>query len=234
MSSEIEILKLPDLTDFAKVPILPEKPLQNQKLLLQGRQLKCVRGYTVLFDNLNFEIGTSCAIRVKGSNGKGKTSLLRIIAGLTQADSGEVHFNNTKIHRNLAHYSAHTSYLGHRLGLSDILNPVENLVFLENLEIAPAQVDISQSLEAFEIGHISQLPCFRLSAGQKQRVALARIFRSPAPIWILDEPATALDDSAIAILSAMMVQHVQRGGILIYTSHQEIHGAEISPQIIDL
>ncbi|MCY3768161.1 MAG: cytochrome c biogenesis heme-transporting ATPase CcmA [Gammaproteobacteria bacterium] len=201
---------------------------------LEGREIECIRGHACLFSNLEFALESGTALQILGANGTGKTSLIRIITGLTEADQGTISWNQVNIRDPGAAYAGHFSYLGHRNGLNDALTPRENLHYLGKLEASEPWLGIGDSLEQFEIGNCLDIPCARLSAGQQQRVALARVYRSPARLWVLDEPATALDAPAIGILAEIMTRHLLAGGLIVYASHQAIDLGPVTARRLQL
>lgn len=201
---------------------------------LEGQDLQCIRGHACLFSNLEFELESGTVLQILGTNGIGKTSLIRIITGLTEADQGIISWNHINIQDPGSSYAGNFSYLGHRNGLNDVLTPGENLHYLGKLEASEPWLKIEDSLGKFGIGHCRDIPCARLSAGQKQCVALARVYRSNARLWVLDEPAVALDASAIAMLAAIMVQHLLAGGLIVYTSHQTIDLGSVTSRSLQL
>lgn len=201
---------------------------------LEGKDIQCKRGRTCLFSNLGFELESGTVLQILGTNGIGKTSLIRIITGLTEADEGVITWNNINIKDPFSAYTGNFSYLGHRNGLNDALTPRENLHYLGKLEASEPWLKIEDSLSMFEIANCLDIPCSRLSAGQKQRVAMARVCRSNARLWVLDEPAVALDASAIEILAEIMINHISAGGLIVYTSHQTIDLGQVTSRLLQL
>ena len=201
---------------------------------LDGQDIQCIRGHACLFSDLEFALESGTVLQILGANGSGKTSLIRIITGLTEADQGVISWNHVRIQDPDSAYTGNFSYLGHRNGLNEALTPRENLHFLGKLEASEPWLGIRDSLGEFEIEHCLDVPCARLSAGQKQRVALARVYRSNARLWVLDEPAVALDDSAIEMLASIMVHHALAGGLIVYTSHQAIDLGPVALQRLQL
>ncbi len=192
---------------------------------LEASELECLRGFQSLFEGLSFAVSPGEALQVTGANGSGKTSLLRILCGLGLAESGEVRWNGVPIARAGAEYRAVLGYLGHRPALKGELTPRENLRAHTTLHGKAADdTRILSVLESFGIGRRHDRPCRTLSAGQQQRTALARIVLGDTPLWILDEPATALDDGGIACLEAAMDDRLARGGVIVFTSHQSLEG----------
>lgn len=191
--------------------------------LLQARELACSRGDAALFSGVRFELAAGEALQIEGANGSGKTSLLRILAGLTPPDEGEVSWRGRDIggHRHL--FQAELGYLGHHLGLKSELTATENLALGLGVHgIARGERDLEPALDRVGLGHRADLPVRSLSAGQRQRVALARLLLQKAVLWILDEPFTALDTDGVALVRALAEAHLAQGGIVILTSHQVV------------
>jgi heme exporter protein A len=191
--------------------------------LLEVRGLACLRGEASLFENLGFALGPGEALQVEGANGTGKTSLLRILAGLTPPDEGEVLWRGQRISDRRADFHAQLAYLGHHLGLKHELTVAENLkaaVAIQSIGAAPDRLD--EALAQVRLTERASLPVRVLSAGQKQRVAVARMLLLGAVLWILDEPFTALDAAGVAMVSALIEAHLDRGGVAILTSHQAV------------
>ncbi len=190
---------------------------------LEARAIECVRGLRSLFRDVSLTMQSGIGLHAKGINGSGKTSLLRILCGLSVAESGAVFWNGADIRRIRTEYHSQICYLGHKPGLKGELTPMENLIALMALQ--GRSLDrriIAKSLETLGILPCHEHPCRKLSAGQQQRTALARVRLSDAPLWILDEPATALDESGIHYLNGILQEHLNRGGLLVFTSHQPL------------
>lgn len=183
----------------------------------------CVRGEAALFENLSFSLNAGEALQVAGSNGTGKTSLLRIVAGLTLPDEGEVFWRGDSITARRAEFHGQLAYLGHHLGLKAELTVVENLRVIAGIHGIPAAApDLDEVLDRVRLDHRADLPVRALSAGQRQRVALARMLLLNAVLWIMDEPFTALDAAGVTLVKALAEAHLERGGLVILTSHQAV------------
>lgn len=190
--------------------------------VLAVSNLQCVRGERTLFENLTFNLESGQLLYVQGDNGSGKTTLLRTLCGLSQAHSGQVSWNNQNIQSLAEDYAGQVLYIGHLAGIKEDLTAIENLQFSATL----TGVDVRReqaitALTQVNIARCADLPTRVLSQGQKRRVALARLWLQENPLWILDEPFTALDGEAIKTLTRRIEGFVGAGGIVVFTSHQE-------------
>lgn len=182
---------------------------------LSGRGLKCVRGGREVFAGLSFEAAAGGVLAVTGANGSGKTSLLRLIAGLLIPAEGEVALEGGEAELTLAE-QAH--YLGHRDALKPALSVMENLSFWQDF-LGGEAFDAGDSLEAVGLDHAAQLPAAYLSAGQRRRLSLARLLTVRRPVWLLDEPTAALDAAGQALFANLMRGHLARGGLIVAATH---------------
>lgn len=189
---------------------------------LSVQNLSCERGEQMLFENLNFQIRSGEVLQVRGLNGSGKTSLLRMLAGLAFVSEGEITWNHKPIHKVRDEYYRHLNYIGHKHGFKDDLTAKENLKHLCVQSNQSMQCSLDQALDAINLGNKKDLLTRDLSAGQRRRVALAKLLLLPNPLWILDEPFTAIDKDGVAFLIQLMQQHTKKGGMIIFTSHQDI------------
>lgn len=192
--------------------------------MLEVSQIECVRGSRRLFRDLSFRLEAHQALRVRGENGSGKTSLLRIVAGLAPAESGSVSWNAGNIRARGEDYLRDLLFLGHSNGLKDDLSPVENLRYALLLAGAGADDPALRALLAEQgLAAVADLPVKLLSQGQRRRVALARLaFSARKPLWILDEPFIALDAVSVRRLSGTITKQLQHGGMVVFTTHQEV------------
>ena len=179
--------------------------------MLEARGLACSRGPATLFRDVSFRVERGEWLAVRGANGSGKTTLLRCAAGLTRADSGEVRREGA------------LAYAGHLPGIKDDLTAEENL--RSALALAGAAVAADRTRAALDEAGLAgrrALPARRLSAGPRRRIGLARLMLDPAPIWILDEPLTALDDEAQALFARTLARHLERGGLALVATHHDL------------
>jgi heme exporter protein A len=193
--------------------------------MLEAINLSCVRDERSLFNNLSFTLSPGEIVQVAGQNGAGKTSLLRILAGLAQPDEGEVHWQGRNTRRNRDWYHQHLLFLGHQPGIKFVLTPFENLAFYQSVSASSDPQALWSALERVGLVGYEDVPVAQLSAGQQRRVALARLWLSSAPLWILDEPLTAIDKQGVGELMSLFEQHAEQGGMVLLTTHQDLPGA---------
>ena len=190
---------------------------------LEVDRLGCVRGDRQLFSDVSFKVSAGEWLHLQGDNGTGKTSLLRILSGLSPVAQGEVRWKGQPIHDAADSYRADLLYLGHTLSVKEDLSALENLQFeaaVSGESMDPAQAQAA--LAALGLQGRERLPLRVLSQGQKRRAALARLLTSRACLWVLDEPFVALDPGAVAQLVELLNRHVAQGGLVLYTSHQTV------------
>ena len=186
---------------------------------LSVNNLSCQRGYNLLFENLSFELNSGEVLRISGQNGSGKTSLLKIIAGLNTSELGSIEFDQNQ--SNSETYQIETLYLGHYAALSSELSCIENLEYLTNLNTEILSPNFHVALKEVGLENYEHEPAGNLSAGQKRRVALSLLFISQSRVWLLDEPFTALDLDGIKIIENQIEKHCANGGLCILTTHQD-------------
>jgi heme exporter protein A len=182
---------------------------------LSGRDVRCVRGGREVFSGLDFEAASGEALAVTGPNGSGKTSLLRLIAGLLAIADGSIGLEGGETELTLPE-QAH--YLGHRDALKSALSVLENLSFWRDF-LGGEAFDAGASLAAVGLDHAAHLPAAYLSAGQRRRLSIARLLVVRRPVWLLDEPTSALDTTGQRMFAALMGDHLARGGLIIAATH---------------
>jgi heme exporter protein A len=192
--------------------------------VLTAHNLECVRGERRLFTALNFTVQPGTLLAVRGVNGSGKTSLLRMMCGLLAPAAGTLSWKQQEIGDAGEEYRSQLIYLGHLNGLKDELDATENLRL--SLRVAGVAVDEAQAMAALEWSGLRERrhqPCGTLSQGQRRRVALARLKLSQSrPLWILDEPFTALDVASVERTRDLIVTHLAAGGMVALTTHQDV------------
>jgi len=203
--------------------------------MLEINNLACLRGDRLLFRQLSLSVQTGELWRVLGANGVGKTSLLRLLCGLTTPEAGEVLWQGKSIRQEREDFHAALLYLGHAPALNDLLTPVENLRFACAFGGDEAsEADCKSALSRIGLSRQLDLPAKVLSQGQRRRVGLARLLLATRrPLWILDEPFTALDVAAVGELADVITQHASAGGMVIFTSHQDA-GFSVPVRTLDI
>ncbi|MEX2450660.1 MAG: heme ABC exporter ATP-binding protein CcmA [Rhodospirillales bacterium] len=184
-----------------------------------GTRLFCIRGERAVFSGLDFALEAGQALVLQGPNGSGKSSLLRIMAGLLRPEAGGLTWDGDPVRDDPEAHGARLHYLGHGNALKPALSVAENLRFWAALRGGAGVPGVASALERFEIAHLADLPARFLSAGQRRRLALARVLAAPAPLWLLDEPANALDARATAILADVIGAHRAGGGMVVLATH---------------
>jgi heme exporter protein A len=182
---------------------------------LSGRGVRCVRGGREVFSGLEFAISSGEALAVTGPNGSGKTSLLRLIAGLLRAATGSIDLEGGEAELTLPEQ---VHYLGHRDALRPALSVLENLSFWRDF-LGGETFDATESLAAMGLDHAARLPATYLSAGQRRRLSVARLLAVRRPVWLLDEPTSALDAAGQRLFVVLMQEHLARGGLIIAATH---------------
>ena len=184
-----------------------------------GTRLACRRGGRLVFTGLDFNLPPGGALVLRGANGSGKTTLLRLMAGLTRGVEGQLSWNAALIDDPDLH-AARLRYISHLDAVKPALTVAENLAFWMSLWHGEVRDAVLRSaMEALDLGRLSSFPARLLSAGQRHRLALARLLVAPAPLWLLDEPGNALDDSSLAALARIIADHRARGGNVVIASH---------------
>jgi heme exporter protein A len=235
--------------------------------VLEVQYLQCRRDNRTLFGNITFNLNPGSWVQVTGSNGSGKSSLLRAIVGLLSFVSGQILWKGKSILSSASEYASDCVYVGHKIAVEDRLTPLENLKWWLKLRMAGKEyreaghseaplrrtvigdielntiqargardniVILQQALKIWDLARFANIPCEQLSAGQRQRVALARLVLDSMPLWVLDEPATSLDSTSLTLFGAVVQNHLQAGGMAIIASHIPFRGISLPAYNIDL
>jgi heme exporter protein A len=203
--------------------------------MLSAQSLACVRGDRVLFKNVSFTLSSGGLLHVLGENGSGKSSLLRLLCGLLMPEAGSVQWGSEQVKLSSESYLSNLLYIGHLNGLKDDLTAIENLQI--SARLAGAEVNMQSALHALRaigVERCANLPVRVLSQGQKRRVALARLWLTDCPLWVLDEPFAALDTLSIDVLANHLSMHINHGGMVIITTHQDVAISATATQTLRL
>jgi heme exporter protein A len=212
-----------DLTERSEPIAAPVEAAPPSELVGEG--LACRRGERMIFAGVSFRLACGGALFLTGANGSGKSSLLRLVAGLLRPAAGRLLWGGTAIAADPALHHARLHYVGHLDALKAAMTPREMLGYwasLRGYRLPRAAPALDQALAAFGLDPIADWPCRWLSAGQRRRVALARLLAVPAPLWLLDEPTTALDEESQARLEAAIEKHRTGGGMAMIATHSAI------------
>lgn len=189
--------------------------------LLQTRDLSCVKDDRVLFEDLNLSLSPGQILLVEGKNGSGKTSLLRILTGLSLPETGDVLWQGKPINEVGSEYYEQVNYVGHHDGIKRDLTCLENLRLVQAMG-KPLPVDLDDALHKVNLYRFGDNFVATLSAGQKRRLAMARLVVTEALLWIMDEPFTSLDKASMAMFQQLFEQHLDNNGVIVMTSHHDI------------
>ena len=203
--------------------------------MLEATDLECVRGERRLFVGVGFRLNDGEMLSVQGKNGTGKTSLLRMLCGLSPVARGEIRWRGALIGALGEDYRRELCYLGHHNAIKEELTPLENL--LASASLADEFLGEPAALAALEqvgLAGREDLACRYLSQGQKRRVALARLINERRALWVLDEPSVALDAAAITLVAGLIGAHLQRGGLAVLTTHQAVDVAAVAIREVQL
>jgi heme exporter protein A len=185
-------------------------------MILSGHGLSCQRGGRLVFAGLVFSIGPGGGLLLTGPNGSGKSSLLRMLAGLLAPAGGELRIDDRDVREDPDQWRRSVAFVGHHDPVKPVMTVREHLAFWS---VMTGGGDVVQAMEAFDLAHLASTPGRFLSAGQKRRANLARLMVSDAPLWLLDEPSTALDAASTQLLEDAMAAHREAGGMIIASSH---------------
>ncbi len=189
---------------------------------LEAVALACERDWRLLFEQLELRLEKGQMLQISGPNGSGKTSLLRLLCGLMQPTAGQILLQGQPLESKRSELARNLLWIGHAAGIKGLLTPEENLAWLCALHQPADREAIWQALAQVGLRGFEDVPCHTLSAGQQRRVALARLYLAPPPLWILDEPFTALDKHGVAQLEAHLARHCEQGGLVVLTTHHTL------------
>ncbi len=203
-------------------------------VLLETIDLSSHRGDRILFEGLHLHIRSGEAVQIIGPNGSGKTTLLRIVCGLLAPTAGTIRWRGETLPFGDARLRSEIQYIGHAKGIKVDLTPAENLAFAIALSEEPTGTSVSEALDRLGLRALHDTPVRRLSAGQRQRLALARLSVCKACLWVLDEPFTALDLQGIEVIGSMLEEHGKTGGAVLMTSHQPVSPKGIPMRMVSI
>ena len=187
--------------------------------ILKVEKIAFERNDSLLFEPVSFSVGFGEALHIKGPNGVGKTTLFKLLTGLLQPSQGRIVYCDQAIDHCRYDYLSNLLYIGHQSGVKAVLSAEENLRWMSPDNTTIEQID--QALAAVGLEKYAHIPCYKLSAGQYRRVALARLITSEAKLWYLDEPFASLDRQGIDMIEHCMQQHIDQGGSILFSSHQD-------------
>lgn len=190
--------------------------------LLELQALRCERDERVLFENLDLQVMAGDVVQVEGPNGSGKTTLLRLLSTTSADYEGQILWQGETLKKSRLDYLNQLLFIGHLPGVKKALTPRENLNWFCGMNQGHQRCSIEAALDEVGLFGLEDVPCHHLSAGQLRRVALARLFLTPARVWILDEPFTAIDKQGVKNLEALMAEHAAGGGCVLLTTHQDM------------
>ncbi|WP_153446596.1 cytochrome c biogenesis heme-transporting ATPase CcmA [Vibrio algicola] len=192
--------------------------------MLEVCGLTAIRGDKELFQDVSFTVKPNDLVQIEGRNGSGKTTLLRIVTGLADCDGGQILWQQKSTHKDRDAFHQDLLFLGHQTGVKKELTAFENLLFYQKMNGSEGvtEQDIWLALAKVGLAGKEDIPSGKLSAGQQRRVALARLWLSKHPLWILDEPLTAIDKQGIKVIEALFLEHTERGGMILFTTHQDM------------
>lgn len=201
---------------------MPTNHITPNTPLLSAKNLTCIREDRILFESLDLSVFSGDIIQIEGPNGAGKTSLLRILSGLSSPYSGDILFDGNNINKVRELFYQNLLYLGHLAGVKGEMSAQENLAF--NLALQGLNPDLAEeTLEKVNLLGFEDSLASHLSAGQHRRISLAKLWQTKAPIWILDEPFTAIDKAGVKNLESLFLNHADNGGCVILTTHQDLN-----------
>ena len=188
--------------------------------MLDVENLEFDYSHKPLLQSIQFRVNPGCLLHLRGANGAGKTTLLKLLAGLLHPAAGDIQFDGQSIYKDIVSYQQRICYVGHKVGISQLLTVRENCRFELHQNTHAKSLD--DLLTLFALDGLGDIPCGLLSVGQRRRVGMLRLAMSNALLWLLDEPLVALDDEAIGIFMSSLSRHLASGGLVVLTSHQDL------------
>jgi heme exporter protein A len=207
---------------------------ENSARLLQAKALQCTRHESLLFDDLSFTLSAGEVLQIDGANGSGKTSLIRILSGLAEADEGEVLWCEKEIQTYRSEYLQDLIYVAHTNGIKMELTGLENLDMTRALYTRLSKTSSEQALALFGLLDYSDRAAINMSSGQRRRLALSRLLLGEARLWLVDEPFTSLDEDSKTLVRDMLVKHTDSGGCVVITTHEAIDWQHAKVKKIEL
>ena len=192
--------------------------------LLKIANLAFERNDALLFEPVSFELNSGEALHIEGANGVGKTTLFQLLIKILEPCAGQLYFRGKPINQCQFDYLSDILFIGHQAGVKSALTVAENLKWMSPDNTSAE--NIASALHAVDLQRYANIPCYRLSAGQQRRVALARLITTKASLWFLDEPFAALDKQGVGFIQGCMQSHLDQGGAIIFSSHQDLANIE--------
>jgi heme exporter protein A len=190
--------------------------------IFNAKELECIRRDNILFQGLNFRLEDGALLQIDGVNGSGKSSLLQMCIGLIQASEGSITWNGENITTSRYQFQSDMTYFGHTNGVKAGLTALENMKVMHALSGSKNKIDYSSILDQIGLSNMEDVLLSRMSAGQKRRVGLTRIFMAISKLWLLDEPFNALDKNGKQIIEQLIIKHCKSGGMVIFATHQKM------------
>ena len=200
---------------------------------LKAADLCLWRGDRCLCRGLSFTLESGTLLQLVGANGSGKTSLLRVVAGIGRLDEGSLSWDGEPVHRAPA-YQSELAYLGHLNGLKHHLTPIENYNFYQSITNYSSEIGAREAMSRFGLAEVLDRPVALLSMGQKRRSALARLLAVKAKLWLLDEPLSSLDTAGIGLVTGLLRQHLEQGGLAMVSTHQALDMGSLPVQRLEM
>lgn len=204
-----------------------EENALNAQQQFQAKNVSVRRGDRLLLNDVNFSLAPQQLLRIIGANGSGKTSLLRVIAGLSEPDAGSLQWQGNAIHE-AKHYSANLGYIGHRDGIKSTLTAIENLRFYQQLHKPSNEDAINRVLHKLKLLDHADITAGLLSFGQRRRLAFARLLLTSQSLWLLDEPFTGIDVDGRVLIESICIEHLKNGGMIIMTHHGNLDDSQLA------